>query len=193
VARTGCASSPNLFDSASSAAPIIERSVQETINASVIPKFTQATQHLIETLSREMRQEILAVRKDIVSEQSLLLTDLMEDVRLLKQALQAGSLPSHSPQYSEPRAPPPQQQPQYTNHVSQQHQQQNQVPPPRTTTPLESYEDVLLKMLSEPDAAARLAQYVAEAPSHRAPQIFLGYNGKAAITQVRAIAFGRHV
>jgi vacuolar-type H+-ATPase subunit E/Vma4 len=159
--------------SASSAAPIIERSVQEAINTSVIPKFTQATQNLIDTLSREMRAEILSVRKEIVSEQSILLQDLIDDVRQLKLAMGPGSLPSQSPLYSEPQKP-------------QQSLEHRPPPPIRSTTPLETYEDILLKMLSEPDATSQLARYVAEAPGHRAHQIFAGYEGKPAISQVRS-------
>jgi hypothetical protein len=121
-----------------------------------------------------MRAEILSVRKEIVSEQSILLQDLIDDVRQIKLAMGPGSLPSQSPLYSEQKP---------------QHQQslEHRPPPPiRSTTPLETYEDILLKMLSEPDATSQLARYVAEAPGHRAHQIFAGYEGKPSISQVRS-------
>lgn len=154
--------------SASSAAPIIERSVQEAISSTVIPKFTQATQNLIDTLSREIQQEILGVRKEIVSEQSILLSDLIEEVRQLRQQIGSNSLPSQSPLYTDR---------QY------QERQPPQIPV-RPATPIAAYEDTLLKLLSSPDAANEVARYVSQAPPYRIQQIFSGYEGKPAITQV---------
>jgi hypothetical protein len=145
----------------------------------------------------EMRSEMVAVRKEVVSEQSTSLasTDaelaglrdtvhrLSDQVSNLERIIRA-QLPRRTA--TDQGSPlPPQQLPLHaaqTRQPAQQQQQQKQQQPGRATTPLQSYEDLLLSKLSS-DSPTALTTFVDEAPSHRVRAIFNGNQGKPVVSQ----------
>lgn len=50
--------------------PTVERHVKETINLTLIPAYTQATDAMHQEISREIHAEILSLKKEIVTWQS---------------------------------------------------------------------------------------------------------------------------
>ncbi|KAH8919335.1 hypothetical protein BT69DRAFT_500375 [Atractiella rhizophila] len=71
----------------SSVAPLIERNVQTIIQQTIVPRFRDGTQAMLESLMNEVRSEMVDVRKEIVAEQSEILNGQENELRDLRDTV----------------------------------------------------------------------------------------------------------
>ncbi|KAG8905132.1 hypothetical protein FRB99_000644 [Tulasnella sp. 403] len=69
--------------------PAVERHVKDTINKTLIPAYTQATDAMHQEMSREMRAEILNLKKEVVTWQSEALKTTESLVREMEQSIRS--------------------------------------------------------------------------------------------------------
>ncbi|KAG8993259.1 hypothetical protein FRB90_000740 [Tulasnella sp. 427] len=69
--------------------PAVERHVKETINLTLIPAYTQATDAMHQEISREMHAEILSLKKEVVTWQSDALKGTENLIRDMEQSIRS--------------------------------------------------------------------------------------------------------